>query len=224
VIQNQRAVNAVIDAVGRKLILASASPRRQELLSSVGVPFQIVVAKIEEEALFGETAESMCRRLSQLKAKAVFERCAGGVILAADTTVCLPNDGSEGGEVILGKPSCPVDAMRMLRLLSGRMHQVWTAFSILGSGIKGVVTRSVITRVFFRELSELEIEEYVRSGEPLDKAGAYGAQGIGAFAIERVEGSYTNVIGLPLSEVLVELTKLGLWGPEMLRNCITLES
>ncbi len=210
-----------------ELVLASNSPRRQELLTSVGIRFRVIAADIDEQPLPAESAEQLCRRLSLEKARAVCALCQGCVVLAADTIVVLNDESAEMGDsgaLILGKPRDPEDASCMLRMLSGHTHQVWTAFTILGpqdtsfeSFADGAgITRSIRTDVTFRKLSLREIEAYVRSGEPLDKAGAYGAQGIGAFAIERVDGSYTNVIGLPLAEVLSELERVGVWEPEML--------
>ena len=177
------------------LILASASPRRKELLGLFGVPFVIRAADIDEamdpaKAPFDEVA-----RVSRLKALAT-ERAKGDVVIAADTIVVC------GGEV-LGKPRDREDACRMLRLLSGRDHQVMTGVTVLRGG--DAVTFTEVTDLHFRDLTEKEIIRYVESGEPMDKAGSYGIQGGAALFCTGMQGDYYNVMGLPvcaLGEVL----------------------
>ncbi len=172
-----------------RLILASNSPRRRELLGELGVPFEVVSPQFEEVAE-GLSARDLALSFAEGKAKEVFLRYPAAYVLGADTVVCY------GGE-ILGKPKDGADAKRMLRLLSGRTHSVFTGVCLVG---QGVFLREVAeTKVTFFPLSEEFIEQYVAGGSPLDKAGAYGIQD-GALA-ERYTGSYTNVIGLPMETV-----------------------
>lgn len=175
------------------LILASASPRRQELLREAGIAFQAHPAHIAEEHKPGEAPLEYVLRLAEEKARAVACRFPGHYVLGADTTVVA-------GEHMLEKPTDYADAARMLRLLSGRAHQVITAVSLVTPGGQSD-TRACTTQVFFRELSEQEIQRYIASHEPMDKAGAYAIQGGAAGFADRIEGDYSNVVGLPLSLV-----------------------
>ena len=185
-------------------MLASASPRRSELLRSVGLQFDIVPADIDEATLPGEAPSDYVARLSNEKARVVAERVGGGVIvIAADTTVDV--DGR-----ILEKPVDDPDARRMLRLLSGRTHLVHTGVTTLsfgvGSGKTGLPVSVVVeTVVRFVELSERAIDWYIATGEHAGKAGAYGIQGTAGAFVERIDGSVTNVIGLPLAETVALL-------------------
>jgi septum formation protein len=187
---------------GVRLVLASASPRRSELLRSVGLHFDIVPADIDESALPGEAPSDYVARLSNEKARVVAERVGGGaIVVAADTTVDV--DGR-----ILEKPVDDPDARRMLRLLSGRTHLVHTGVTTLsfgvGSGRTGSPVSVVVeTAVRFVELTDRAIDWYLATGEHAGKAGAYGIQGAAGAFVERIEGSITNVIGLPLAETLV---------------------
>ncbi len=183
-----------VDLQGRRLVLASASPRRAELLRSVGLEFVVVPADIDESVRVGESPVDYVSRLSAEKASAVAEGFGPGtVVVAADTTVDV--DGE-----ILGKPADAVDARRLLGLLSGRTHLVHTGVTVSsGTGGSGVV---VETAVEFVELTESTVEWYVGTGEPFDKAGGYAIQGAGGALVRRVDGSVTNVIGLPLAETL----------------------
>ena len=189
---------------GARLVLASASPRRSELLRSVGLQFDIVPADIDEATLPGEAPSDYVARLSNEKARVVAERVGGGVIvIAADTTVDV--DGR-----ILEKPVDDPDARRMLRLLSGRTHLVHTGVTTLsfgvGSGKTGLPVSVVVeTVVRFVELSERAIDWYIATGEHAGKAGAYGIQGTAGAFVERIDGSVTNVIGLPLAETVALL-------------------
>jgi septum formation protein len=184
-----------------RLVLASASPRRSELLRSVGLQFDIVPADIDESALPGETPSDYVARLSNEKARVVAKQVDGGaIVIAADTTVDV--DG-----LILEKPMDDADARRMLRLLSGRSHLVHTGVTTLsfgvGSGRTGVPVAIVVeTAVRFVELTDRAIDWYLSTGEHLGKAGAYGIQGAAGAFVERIDGSVTNVIGLPLAETL----------------------
>jgi septum formation protein len=175
------------------LILASASPRRQELLREAGIAIEIQPAHIDEEQREGEAPLDYALRLSREKAEEIGRRFPGRFVLGADTIVVVENE-------VLGKPRDRDDAARMLRLLSGRGHLVTTAVSLISpSGEED--TRACTTKVFFRELAEEEIQQYIATGEPMDKAGAYAIQGgAGRWAI-RMEGEFSNVVGLPLTLV-----------------------
>ena len=175
------------------LILASASPRRQELLREAGIPFQVHAADINEDRNLGEQPLEYARRLSREKAQAVAAIYPQRYVLGADTIVVV------GGEV-LGKPKDPIDAVRMLRMLSGRGHEVITAVSLIAPGGR-TDTRTCTTQVIFRKINEDEIQRYVAGGEPMDKAGAYAIQGGASLWTDRIEGEYSNVVGLPLSVV-----------------------
>jgi septum formation protein len=174
------------------LILASASPRRAELLRNAGIEFTVVPAHISEYHRPGELPGVFVQRMAREKAEAIARQFHGRFVLGADTEVIV--DGE-----VLGKPADAASASRMLRLLSGRTHLVTTGVSLIGNGIEE--TRSETTEVTFAELREDEIREYVASGEPMDKAGAYGIQGIASRWVTRLDGCYFNVVGLPVSVV-----------------------
>jgi septum formation protein len=174
------------------IILASNSPRRKELLRQIGLDFKTDPADVDERILPDEAPEAYAIRVSLDKARVVAQRAGTGLVIGADTIVVLDN-------VILGKPVDSRDAERMLSLLSNRMHRVITGLALMDAGTGKTLTRSEDTRVWFRTLTNDEIISYVNSGEPLDKAGAYGIQGKGALLIDRIEGCYFNVVGLPLS-------------------------
>jgi septum formation protein len=175
------------------LILASASPRRQELLREAGISFEVHPAHIAEQRKPGEPPLAYVLRLAEEKARALARRFPDRYVLGADTTVVAD-------EHVLEKPADYSDAARMLRLLSGRAHQVITAVSLVKPGGQSD-TRACTTQVIFRKLSEEEIQRYVASREPMDKAGAYAIQGDAAGFADRMEGEYSNVVGLPLSLV-----------------------
>jgi len=172
------------------LVLASASPRRADLLRAAGINFAVRAADVDETRLAGEPPEAYVIRLARAKAAAVAR--GGESVLGSDTTVVV------GGE-ILGKPLDGPDAGRMLRLLSGRWHEVLTGVALRRRG--EVRAEVATTRVKFAPLSAAEIEWYVATGEPFDKAGAYAIQGFGSRFVERIEGSYSNVVGLPVEVV-----------------------
>jgi septum formation protein len=187
------------------LVLASASPRRQDLLRGVGIEFATVPADVDESLLPGEKPVDYVERVAHDKALAVVAKLGVGaagdvVVLAADTTVDV--DGE-----ILAKAADDVDARRMLRLLSGRTHQVHTAVVVWR--ISGLQTVTVSTDVTFVDLDEATIDWYLATGEHRDKAGAYGMQGAAAALVERIDGSPTNVIGLPLAETVDLLRRSG---------------
>ena len=174
----------------RKLILASASPRRQELLREAGISFEVFPADIPENIQPGETASAFALRLSREKAGKIAQQFKARFVLGADTIVVI--DGES-----LGKPTDAQDAARMLRTLSGRAHQVTTAVTVITPEGR-VDTRAATTEVHFRPLSEQEIQEYIAGGEPMDKAGAYAIQGGAARWVTHLHGDYSNVVGLPL--------------------------
>ena len=172
-----------------KLVLASRSPRRAELLKAAGFEFTVRAADVDETPHDGETPRAYVLRVAQEKARAV-QADGDEIVLAADTTVFL---GSE----IMGKPTDAADAARMLRALAGARHEVITAICLRHGD--EVQTDVASTAVWFAPLSDNEIADYVASGEPMDKAGAYGIQGLASKFIDRIEGSYTNVVGLPVA-------------------------
>jgi septum formation protein len=184
------------------IILASASPRRAELLRSAAIPFTVDVADIAEDLKTGEKPVEHAERLAREKAEVVANRNPGKIVLGADTIVLVDDQ-------ILGKPRDPADAKRMLRLLSGRAHQVITGVAIvfLESEYRKLETRSEKTEVFFDKLTPADIEAYIATREPMDKAGAYAIQGIASRWITKIEGDYANVVGLPVALVWEMLQK-----------------
>ncbi|MBX3156551.1 MAG: septum formation protein Maf [Deltaproteobacteria bacterium] len=181
------------------LVLASASPRRREMLERVGVPIEVVPADVDEGERAGEDPRAYVERIAHAKARAIADRMPGRWVLAADTTVTI--DGA-----ILAKAATGDEAAAMLRRLSGRVHQVHTAFVLAGPAERAAV---VTTDVVMIAMGEGAIAEYVASGEWRDKAGAYAIQGIAAAFVRELRGSVTNVIGLPLVEVLAALREVG---------------
>lgn len=184
------------------LVLASASPRRQELLRNAGIPFTVYPASIPELPLAEESPRACAERLAREKARAVLRQQPGQLVLGADTIVAVDS-------LILGKPRDEADAMRMLRLLSGRTHQVITGVCLVGTLRTGNQkleagfedTRSESTLVSMTTLSAEDIHSYIASGEPMDKAGAYAIQGTASRWIPRIQGDYFNVVGLPVALV-----------------------
>jgi septum formation protein len=189
------------------LVLGSASPRRRELLAIAGIPFRVVAVAIDETSEQGEPTDAYLDRVTRAKLGAVraIEGGTGGAVLVADTVVIGP-DGS-----MMGKPSDQHDAEHMIERLSGAIHLVSTRFLLasVDAGSSPVHAQTVTTRVMLRSLSADEVQRYAATGEGTDKAGGYAIQGMAAAFVERIEGSYTNVVGLPLSEVIVALTALG---------------
>jgi len=199
--------------MNKKIFLASSSPRRKELLTLAGVEFEIKIPDVDEAQFPHESPVQMVKRLAFEKASTVWRNELGPgesrIVLAADTTVV-----SAKGKV-LGKPTTKAEAIEMILLLQGKVHKVHTGYALL-EVVKGELARkrirSVETRVYIRPLSRIEARMYVDRGESLDKAGAYAAQGHGMTIIKKIEGSYTNVVGLPMSEVIEDLQKFG-WKP-----------
>ncbi len=187
----------------KPIILASASPRRQELLAQIGVKFDVEPSEYREEMHPELTPHQLARFLSREKARAVARRHPDALIIAADTF------GVFRGKIV-GKPHTAAEARDMLTMLNGRMHTVITGFTIIDTATNKTVSRSVATRVYFRKLTAAEIDAYVKSEEPLDKAGAYAIQGLGSVTVKRIDGDYYNVIGLPLSALTQSLKKFGI--------------
>jgi septum formation protein len=192
---------------GPVIVLASASPRRAELLTAAGIPFQGRAAHVDERLQPGEDPERYVRRVAANKARAVAAAVPGQAVLAADTVVLVEGQ-------VLGKPRDAEDAKRMLRLLSGRTHQVLTAVTLLTApgreGEPGFETEVAVTSVEFVPLEASEIDWYVATGEPADKAGAYAIQGLASRFVTRIDGSYSNVVGLPVALVYRLCTRAGL--------------
>jgi len=187
-----------------KIILASNSPRRRELLTQIGLTFTVAPADADESVLPGEAPEAYAVRVALDKARIAAERAGEGIVIAADTIVVI-------GDSILGKPADVRDAERMLMSLAGKEHRVVTALAVIDSASSRSLTRISVTKVWFRDLTVREIAAYVATGEPMDKAGAYGIQERGALLVERIEGCYSNVVGLPLSLLGEMLREFGIY-------------
>ena len=183
-----------------KFILASASPRRKELLKMLDCKFQIMPSKIEEKINFGLSPVENVKRLSGLKALNIASKIPAGIVIAADTDVVL------NGKV-LGKPKDKKEAYKMLKKLSGKEHRVITGITVIDAKTKKLLQDAVVTRVKFLELSKDLIERYIAAGESLDKAGAYGIQGKAALFVQSIKGDYFNVVGLPLAALSQLLKK-----------------
>ncbi len=199
-----------VAAVSDRILLASGSPRRRELLDQIGVAYRVLPADIDESPLPNEAPDVYTRRIAAEKVSAVAtRRDPGEIILGADTSVVL-------GEQMLGKPSDEAEAREMLQLLSGRIHEVFTAVAVLDPDNR-MHTSLNVSQVEFARLDRAWIEAYVATGEPLDKAGAYGIQGWAGTQIRRVEGSYSSIMGLPLFEAARLLALAGLRLPQIPR-------
>lgn len=188
----------------RTIILASASPRRKELLEKIGLKFAVDASDYPEDFRPDVNPEDMVKSISLGKASAVAPKYPDAVIIAADTLGVLKGK-------IIGKPHTAKEARTMLLMMSGKSHRVITGFTILDTASQKVETRSIETRVYFKHLSPSEISNYVKTGEPLDKAGAYAIQGLGSVIVERIIGDYYNVMGLPLSALVEDLKGFGLF-------------
>ncbi len=186
----------------RNIVLASASPRRKALMEQIGLPFTVNAADNEETVRQGVEPHRLVRRISREKARSVAPKYADALIIAADTIGVI--DGQ-----IIGKPHSVKEAREMLSLLSGKAHRVISGITVMDTATSKVMSRSVETTVYMKKLTIREIDNYVKSGEPLDKAGAYAIQGLGAVIIDRIEGDYFNVMGLPLATLSEMLKKFG---------------
>jgi septum formation protein len=196
----------------RRIVLASASPRRRELLAILGLDFELGTSGVPEDTQPGESPAESAVRLARQKAEAVASRFPDALVLGADTVVV-------SGREILGKPVDAEDARRMLRLLCNRWHFVITGVALLDSKNGGREARFVETGVRMADYSHADIEDYVSSGEPLDKAGSYAIQGLGGRLVARIEGCYTNVVGLPVCEVAEMLRGFGVTVPAVPALC-----
>ena len=188
-----------------RIILASASPRRMELLASAGIDFVVIASSASEDILPGEGPRDHVLRLACDKALEVASRSDGRFFIGADTIVLCDSE-------IMGKPKDAADAERMLRKLSGVSHAVITGYAVYDKASDCLLSDTAMTRVCFKILSDEEIRDYIATGCPFDKAGAYAIQGGAAHMVERIEGSYTNVVGLPLCEVVEALRRIGAIG------------
>ncbi len=187
----------------RPVILASASPRRQELLRQIGIDFAVEPSREPEAFEPGLAPARLVISLAQRKAREAATKHPDALIIAADTLGVL-------GRRIIAKPHGADEAREMLALLSGKCHRVITGYAILDSSTGKMRSKAVTTRVCIKRLSQSEIAKYVDSGEPLDKAGAYGIQGLGAAIVEKIEGDYSNVVGLPLNALARSLKAFGI--------------
>jgi septum formation protein len=185
-----------------ELILASKSPRRRYLLQQAGLKFSVIPSDFDESSIKLSSPLSYVRRLAEAKAMDISRRYPDSWIIGADTIVFLDNK-------ILGKPASRTEARTMLQSLSAKTHQVHTGYCICCKSLDRFFSETVTTDVCFKALAQREIDWYINSGEPFDKAGAYAIQGIGTFLVKRINGSYTNVVGLPVCEVLEFLIKEG---------------
>jgi septum formation protein len=186
----------------KTIILASASPRRKELLQKIGLKFEVDASNCAEEIDPTLVPGELVRQISIDKAKAVASRHKNAVIIAADTIGVI-------GKKLLGKPQTAAEARKMLAQISGKAHLVITGFTVLDTATDKIVTKTVTTKVYIKKLTQAEINAYVETGEPLDKAGAYGVQGLGAVIVEKIEGDYYNVVGLPLNALADVLKEFG---------------
>lgn len=187
----------------RKIILASGSPRRKQILEQVGLNFTVEVSDYEEKSIPGVSPSEFVETLSLEKANVVAKNHNDAIIIGADTIVVLDNQ-------ILGKPKTKQDAREMLKKLSGNTHSVFTGFTIIDTVNKRTITNHVETKIRFKNLSEEEIRAYIETGEPMDKAGAYGVQDKGALFVEHIEGDYSSVMGLPIVKIFEILKELGI--------------
>ncbi len=189
-----------------KLILASQSPRRKALLQNAGFYFEVIPSQVDENITAKVTPEDLAGQLARAKAEDLSKQHCDAVVLGADTIVVL-------GDAILGKPTDKDDARRMLQKLSGVWHQVMTGYAIIHGTSAKTVSDVIVTDVKFKRLTAAEIEWYIETTEPDDKAGAYAIQGIGALWVEEIKGSYPNVVGLPVCEVSQALFQMGIQHP-----------
>lgn len=177
-----------------EFILASASPRRQELLSRIVKNFEVIVSEFDEDKIqFSGDVDEYVKTLAEFKAKEVAQKIEKpSIIIAADTVVVMDN-------TILGKPKDKNEAFSTLKMLSGKCHRVYTAIAVYNSETRVLKKKCLFTEVYFSDITENEIWQYIESGEPLDKAGSYGIQGLGGVFVEKINGCYYNVVGLPLN-------------------------
>jgi septum formation protein len=184
----------------KKIILASKSPRRKNLLKQIGLKFETDVSEIDENKFPHLSPENLAKELSKAKAEKVSNRHKNAIIIAADTLIVLNKE-------IIGKPKSAKDAVKMLKKLSGKTHMVITGFTVFDTKTKKEITKIVKSKVRFKKMTKEEIDAYVKSGEPMDKAGGYGVQDKAAVFIEEIEGDFFNVVGLPIFSLYQVLKK-----------------
>lgn len=182
----------------KKIILASTSPRRKEILAKTGIPFEVEASPYEEDMSLDLPPEELAKRLSKGKAEAVAKNYKDAVVIGGDTFIAY-----EGK--MLGKPHTAEKAREMLKMLSGKQHSVFSGIAIIDGKTGKTISEAVETKVFFRDLSNKEIDYYIGTGEPLDRAGSYAINEIGGILVEKIEGDYYNVMGLPLGKLLAML-------------------
>jgi len=187
----------------KKIILASDSPRRRDILKLTGLKFSVCASAYDETLELPLRPRELARYLSRKKAETVANRHRNAIIIAADTFIVIKGQ-------LIGKPRNENDAAKILKMLNGKAHSVITGFTIIDTESNKTLSRSIASRVFFRKLCKGEIIAYVRSREPLDKAGAYAVQGLGAVFIEKIKGDFFNVMGLPLCALTESLKKFGI--------------
>lgn len=187
----------------KKIILASTSPRRKEILEILGIPFEVMASSYDEDMTLRLEPAELVKHLSEGKAKDVAAKHSEGIIIGADTVVVFEGE-------IIGKPKDVEDARRMLADFNGKELAVITGFTVIDVEKRKTLSRSVKTKVFFRKLLNEDIERYLVSGEAMDKAGAFGIQGLGTLLIEKIEGDYYDVVGLPLSALVEALEEFGI--------------
>lgn len=187
----------------KKIILASASPRRKELLEKIGLEFEVEAGNGQEETSPAIEPHKLVLQNSVKKAESVAANHKNAIVISADTIGVIDN-------LILGKPHTADEARKMLRQISGRSHLVITGFTVLDTSTRKIVSATVDTTVYIGELTSQEIDTYVKTGEPLDKAGSYAIQGLGAVIVEKIEGDYYNVMGLPLHALSEALKEFGI--------------
>ena len=199
-------IRKALFTTNKRLILASASPRRKEMLTKLGLDFEVLAAEVDEMVQAGEQPEEFVQRVAIEKAIDIAGNHPDAWVLGADTIVVHEDD-------ILGKPRDENDALKVLMRLSGQMHRVYTGFCLRRELENLSVVRVIVTEVYFSPFTEETANAYVVTGEPLDKAGAYGIQGCGGVLVEKINGSYSNVVGLPLAETIEELLHYGVIEP-----------
>lgn len=187
----------------KKIILASTSPRRKEILEKLRIPFEIETSSYKEDMSLNFPPDELAKHLSYEKAKSVALKHNNAIIIGADTFISF-----EGK--VLGKPKSKNEAKEMLKNYSGKYVSVFTGFTIIDAKTKNYISKAVETKVFFKNLSKEEIEGYIKSGEPMDKSGAFASQGLGSVLIEKIDGDALNVIGLPMSALVESLKKFNI--------------
>jgi septum formation protein len=187
----------------RKIILASTSPRRKQILQITGLKFTQIASNYEEDMTLKMKPAALAMHLSRGKAESVSRKYKNALIIAADTFVVL-------GNKVLGKPHTNERAREMLKMLSGKTHTLITGLCIIDSRTGKIISKAETTKIYFQKLSETEIKNYIASKEPLDKAGAYAIQGLGSLFIKKIDGDYYNALGLPLFSLAKELKKFGI--------------